>query len=285
MAMWFFSNKRESANRVNRRVQARRSPVYTVHARATGRRNDHMHMAGAIALLVIALGGLAWLIMIGASSLQRVLFAQNEQFVIRRIEAVSSGRLTRDQIEKIGGFQEGLNLFGFDLKSVRRKLLDMPLIKGVELQRKVPSTLVVRVSERIPLARILQGPSGFSISVDRDAHVLGSADQSLRHLPSIAGFSDRGVAPGSVLTDAALIDALAFLCLVDEAKLGPELKVTSITLSKENYFNVKLESGLDIKMPRQLGRKRLDDLAVILRQSHPPRTFIDFTVERNIPAK
>lgn len=282
--MWFFSGKREPSNRVNRRAQVRRSPVYTVHARAAGRRNDNMHMAGAIALLVIAAGGVIWLIMIGASSLRQSLFVQNEQFVIRTIETVTSGRLTKENIREFGGFEEGRNLFDVDLKAARKKLMDVPSIKSVEIQRKLPSTLVVKVNERVPLARIAQGQAGFFFSVDRDSHVLGLAGQSLRHLPVIAGFSDRGVAPGSVLTDAALADALGFLGLLDEAKLSQDIKVSSISVSNPEYLDVALETGLKVLLPRQVTRSKLEDLANILRQPNAPRTFIDFTVDRNIPA-
>jgi len=283
--MWFFSKKRDAANRVNRRPPARRSPVYTVHARAAGRRNENMHMAGAIALMLIAGGGVIWLLMIGVSSLRQTLFAQNELFVIRKIETITSGRLTKEQIEEFGDFATGRNLFDVDLKRSRRKLMDVPYIKSVDIQRKLPSTLVVKVTERVPLARIMQGQSGYSFSVDREAHILGLAGQNLRHLPVVNGLSDRGIAPGSVLADAGVIDALAFLGQVDDANLGPEIKVSSITVSNADYFDMKLESGLDIRMPRQISRKRLDDLVVILHQPNAPRNFIDFTVERNIPTR
>lgn len=282
--MWIFSKKSNASNRLNKRAQARRSPVYTVHARASGRRNDSMHMAGAIALLIIAAGGVVWLLMAGTSSLRRVLFVQNEQFVIRNIETASSGRLTKDHIKEFGGFYEGLNLFELDLRAVRKKLMDVPTIKSAEVQRKLPSTLVVKVSERIPLARVSPGQVGFFFSIDRDAHVLGLAGQTLKHLPVITGFSDRGVAPGSVLNDAALTDALGLLALLDEAQLSQDIKVSSVSVSNPEYLDVSLDAGVKVLMPRQVSRTKLEDLALILRQSGGRQKVFDLTLDRNIPA-
>ncbi len=285
--MWFFSGKKDAANRYKRRPPARparrSTPAHTVYARAAERRNSQLHKAGAVALMLAALAGAGWALLQGGAMMHRWLFSGNEQFVIRRVDVATSGRLTAEHVKEYGGFREGGNLFDLDINAVRKRLEEVPVIRDVEVQRRLPSTLVVRVNERVPLARIAHGQAGFFFAVDRDGHVLGLAGPMMRSLPVITGFSDRGVTPGSVLGDTVAADALRLIALCDSSPLGEVIRMQSIDVGNPDYLNVALDNGVKVFMPRHASRAKLEDLAAILREAGGRRSFIDLTLDRNIP--
>lgn len=281
--MWSSSKKYNSSNRVRRRREYHK-PVYTLHARTAGQRQEKMHKVMAVALLLVAAGGVIWLLGQGIMSVRDALFVSNEHFTIREIEAVSTGQLTPAHIKEYSGIVEGANIFALDLKAVRERLEVVPTIRAVSIQRVLPSRMVLRVDERMPLARVAQGDSGFFFAVDRDSHILGLAGSKLRNLPVIRGFSDRGIAPGSVIRDAGATDALQLIGLLDASPAGEIVQVSSIDVSKPDYLDVALGNGVKVLMPRHTSRAKLNDLVMILRESGGRLSFIDLTVDRNIPA-
>lgn len=282
--MWFSKKSNAGINRVRRRRETRKRAVFTLHAKASGRNRDSMHKAGTVALVAIAVGGAVWLVALGVKHLRESLFAGNEHFVLRTIETTSSGRLTAAHLREYGGFSEGANLFDLDIAAIKKRLEDVPLIRDVTIQRRLPSTLVVRVNERVPVARIAPGTGGFFFSVDRDSMVIGLAGSQLMHLPVVKGFRDRGISPGTSLSDTGASDALQLLTLLDESPAGDNIRLTTIDVSNPDYLDLSLESGIKVLLPRQVSRAKLEDLRLILREAGNKYKFFDLTLERNIPA-
>lgn len=281
--MWLFTDKKKNSNRIRRRREPRR-PVYTLQAKAAGRRAENLHKAGVVILLLVAVGGLGWLAFTGVSQIRHTLFNNNQHFVVRHIETSSTGRLTAAHLKEYGGFSEGVNLFELDIGMIKKRLEDVPVIRDVEVQRRLPSTLVVRVNERVPLARIPHGQAGFFFSVDREGRVLGLAGSQFKNLPLVTGISDRGISPGSTLRDTAAVDALHLIRLIDAAPGRDILRLALIDVSNPEYLDVALESGIKVLMPRHVARTKLDDLVVILREAGGRHKFYDLTLDRNIPA-
>lgn len=280
----FASKKDDKKNRYRRRVSPPRAPSFTVHARTAERRHDMMHKTGAVVLLVAALGGLVWMLSAGVDQVKQWLFVRNERFVIRQLEISSNGKLTAEHIREFGGLTEGRNLFDYDIADIRGKLQDGPLIKHAEVERHLPDTLVVRISERIPLARIAQGQAGFFFSIDQDGHVLGLAGKQMSSMPLVKGFSDRGVSPGTVLRDGGALDALNVINLCNAPAISQLVNIQTIDVSHPDYLELLLDGSIKVLLPRNAPRSKLEDLVIFLRESGGRVTFIDLTMDRNIPA-
>lgn len=281
--MWFSSKEKVNANRIKGRA-LRRSPVYTMHARSPSRRHEGMHKAGVIALSLVAIGGAVWLVAEGLSVARQKLFSHNETFVIQHIEASSTGKLTANHLKEYGGFFEGVNLFDLDLNAVRKRLEEVPVIRDVEIQRRLPSTLYVRVSERVPLARVPQGQAGFFFSIDQDGKVLGLAGTQFQHLPVITGFSDKGLTPGSSVQDQRASDALKFVHMLDASPAQDTVRLKRIDVSNPDYLDCMLDSGVKVFLPRAVSEKKIEDLVTVLQQSGGRHTFFDLTLDGRIPA-
>lgn len=278
------ARKQTKRNTYKSRGTLQRSPLYTLQARATKKRNESMHKAGALVLLTVAVVAAVWLAITGFGKMNRWLFADNDRFTVRHLDVSSSGRLSEAHIKEFANIDKGVNLFDLDIESMRESLESGPLIKSVEIQRKLPDTLVVRVNERIPLARIAHGKSKFYFSIDRDGHVLGLAGPKLKNMPIIRGHGDKGLTPGDALNDGGAIDALSVIGMCDDGTISQVVSISSIDVSFPEFLDVLMEDKRRVWLPRNPSRSKILDMVRVLQEADASKTFFDLTIDRNIPA-
>lgn len=281
--MWLINKKRSSKNTFRKRRAVGQIAAYTVQARASDRRSERLHRVGVVFLLIAGLSGLAWLSARGAHQVKRWLFADNHEFVINHIDASSTGRLTPAHLVEFGGLARGVNLFELDLEDVRAKLSMIPVVQDASVQRQLPDKLIIRVNERIPVARIAHGRGGFYFSVDQSARVLGLAGPPLSSLPVILGIRDMGISPGVVLEDHGVMDALQLIAFSGQSPLGELVRIKSVDVANPELLDMLLETGVRVLLPRKVTMRKLEDLVLILRESGGRLSFIDLTFDRNIP--
>jgi len=280
----FSSKKNEQRNAYKRTRQGQRSPVYLLHAKTSEKRNENMHKVGAVILLIAAVGGIVWIAVAGSAQIRQWLFARNDLFTIRSMDVSTTGRLSKEHIAEFGGVSEGQNLFEIDIDSIRKKIEEGPLVESAEVQRRLPETLVIRVSERTPLARIAHGQAGFYFTVDRRGHVLGLASSKMASMPVVKGFSDRGISPGSVLRDGGALDALHVIDMCDDTPISQVIHIVNIDVSHPDYLELSIEGNIKVLLPRNPPKSKLEDLVIYLREAGGRISFIDLTLDRNVPA-
>jgi cell division protein FtsQ len=112
-------------------------------------------------------------------------------FDIQRIDVRGNRRLSDAEVVRLSGVETGTNLLLLPLADIRRSLLRSAWIDSADATRSLPSTLVLRVSERTAVAWV-RGPGGYlalagdGIVVERGTGApeglvsLGTARSSLR---------------------------------------------------------------------------------------------------------
>jgi cell division protein FtsQ len=283
--MWFKDDYRRPRKPL---INHRRAdpPLLTLSARVTERK-ARAHKIGAVLLLLFVLAGGGWVAVLGARTLGRVLFTENERFTIRRLELVSDGKLQPWHIREYAGLAEGQNLFAVDLAQVRRDLLAVPVVASVVVNRKLPDTLQVRIVERVPIARLGLTGAGYPLAVDREGYVLGPSFLT-PNLPTITGVQDTGLRPGGRVSDAAAADALKALEICDSVQLSQLVRIRSIDVSHPDYLDVRLARGEQVLLPRVNLDTKLRYLAAILQSSASRGMVVasvDMTVDRNFPVQ
>lgn len=121
-----------------------------------------------------------------------------DRFTVKEVRVFTDGELTRPEILTKAGLQEGVRIFDVNLSEARKGLEEMSQVESVEVERFLPSTLVVRLTERKPVAWVLEGaetdPSTASRAyvVDAKGWVMPQRKVSmqLRYLPVINGAHD-----------------------------------------------------------------------------------------------
>lgn len=282
--MGFLGSSREDF--VNRRRSPARDQLLLVKARVDVAHQEKMRRAGALAVVAVALAGLVWAGAMGSSALAAALFQKNGRFEIRHLALHSSGRLTPEHLRHYASLSEGLNLFSVDLAEVRRKLEEVPLIGRAEIQRRLPDTLVVNVTERVALARVQQLGQP-ALPVDREGHLMSPPASPV--LPLVTGIAERGLAPGGVIRQPGARDALLLLDLHDNARLAGTVQIASVDASDPTQLILTLQTGGKVLMARDQLERRLGVLAAMIREGdrsgRGDLIWADLTVDRNEPAR
>lgn len=286
--MWYWQRYRNtrSRRRSDRRAATAREALLQVNTRVSSRSRGTAHRLGTVILLLLVLAGGAWLAIAGIQRLGRWLFTENDRYILRTLDLASDGRMQPGHIREYARLETGVNLFALDLDQVRRELESVPVVSQVTVQRVLPDTLRIRVSERIPVARLGEEQAGHPLAVDREGVVLGPSSLSDR-LPVITGYRARGLRPGSRAEGADLRTALELLAMCEEPVFNRFLRIRKVDTTGSEEVNIELDRGEKARLPKKNLRPQVERLCQIIQQSADEGRAIasvDLTVERNVPA-
>lgn len=162
------------------------------------------------------------------------MFTQSAFFAVTQIKVQGVRQLKSQEILKISGLNTGLNIFKANLQEAENKIRLDPLVKGVEIKRQLPSSLLINVTERVAIG--LVNDRGEFLQVDGDGILLARAtDLGKVNLPIITGAPVKKTAPGDKMDSEEIQAALLYLKNIP-------LKITA-TISEINVRdpnNIKL---------------------------------------------
>src|SRR3984893_16535206 len=145
---------RPKNERVSNTRQRRQQHLLDVRVRshkATQHRNRRILVVLSKIALVVALGvGIFLSVRFGAKR----FFFENPDYQLSQIEIQTDGTLQRDQVLKAAELREGGNIFGVNLGQVRDRLQQLPQVDEVQVIRKLPGEIDIRITERKPIAWI-----------------------------------------------------------------------------------------------------------------------------------
>jgi cell division septal protein FtsQ len=120
----------------------------------------------------------------------RKLVYENTSFAIAEVDAKTDGVIAADQIKRWASVKIGQNLMALDLVRVKRDLELVPFVQSVTVERVLPRTLRIRVTERQPVAQVrLVHPrptGGYDTNVvhlDVDGFAMAPIDPRIRNTP------------------------------------------------------------------------------------------------------
>lgn len=192
-----------------------------------------------------------------------VLLYDNKAFAILEIDAQTDGVIAADQLRRWTGVQLGQNLFALDLAGVRRNLELVSLIQSASLEKVLPHTLRLRVTEREPLAvlsvprpRTGGGLEMVPFYLDAEAYVIqplgpaqcavGSQLPAADQLPLIVGPNSNEVQPGRRLDSPQVRAALELIQVFECSTMQAFAEVKRIDISTPDVLVVKTGQGSDI---------------------------------------
>ena len=160
-----------------------------------------------------------------------------DRFSIKKVEFDGNEHVPEIILLKASGLKYKSNIFFQSITDVKKRLESISWIRSVEVQRKFPDKIYIRVSERTPIA-ILQSKNRLYL-VDSEGVVIkhdGIGDFS--NLPIIAGAG-------------AEKEAASFLnCLNKFPKIKKQL-VFAIRIGKRRW-NIKINRGITVKLPERM---------------------------------
>ena len=283
--MWFREQAEKSGRRANRRKKTDGEYFLQVTARAHEQKQTRVKWISAVAVLVVAVAGCAWVGVMGADWVRERLFASNPLFAIRNLDIRTDGTLKPQEIREQYNLRPGVNLFAINLGKIHADLLTLPVVRYVEIRRQLPDTLVLRVGERVAMAMLVT--ARMSLPVDREGRVLVPR-AAVTHLPLILGGQLPGLRPGLQINDAKILDALDVLDMCEALRLTPYVGINAINVAQAEHLDLRLASGEQVLLARTRMEDHLRKLASTkkaLAERRQTASLIDCSLEHSVPVQ
>ena len=295
--MWF---KREQNK--NRRLH--RHHVLDVKLRSDQVQATRL-LLGLLALIVPLVTVLALYLVwrIGEATLNAFVY-DNADFAIQQIDVQTDGVIAPEQLRRWTGVKPGANLIALDLAAVKRNLELVSVIDSVSVERVLPRTLKIRVTERDPIAQVnvprADGANGIAVSVfqlDADGMVMQPLDPRLctiplaqmnSQLPVIAGVNAFQLQPGRRMELPQVQVALQLIAAFSKSPMAGLVDLRRVDISAPGVVVATTGQGSEItfgldNLDQQLRRwRQIYDLG--LRQQRAIAS-VDLAVANNVPVR
>lgn len=258
-------------------------------------------LSTALAVSVGTVVGLYLLWRGGEWALDQFVF-KNDVFAIRELDVQTDGGIPVEQLQKWAGVKKGDNLLALDLARVKRDLELVPLIASVAVERILPRTLRVQVTEREPIAQVKVPrltPGGFEFvryHLDESGQVIFFKDlaplnpppvSTNDNLPFLTGVNAAELTPGRAAGSPNLKAALRLISAFDHSPMAGLVDLQSVDVSGPEMLQVVTGQGNQVifglnRPEEQLQRWRaVHDFA---RSNGRAILMLDLSVTNNSPA-
>jgi hypothetical protein len=234
--------RRLSRKPKNRRF-AEREQVLDVKLRASHVRAARFRVAGigfGVVFSLLLIGLVLWR---GGQWLLDNLIYENDAFAIQEIGVQTDGVLTADAVRRWAMVKKGENLMALDLMRVKRDLELQPFIQSAAVERVLPHTLNLQVTEREPVAQTIVTsvlPSGQLVQAvfdfDEEGYPMKPLDLRWRtglppasqRLPILVGVQPGDVQLGRPVDAPQIRAALRLVCEFDHSPMTGLAELQSI---------------------------------------------------------
>src|SRR5215468_7775200 len=171
------------------------------------------------------------------------LFFQNPDYQVKTIELQTDGTLQREQVLKAAGLHEGANIFSVNLASLRDRIQQLPQADEVQVVRKLPNEIDIRIVERKPVAWITSETEVNDPFASDAAFLVGARGVLMKQkkllpeylgLPLIVGCVGESLEAGKSVESPEAKTALELLRLTESSFLQTRFQIREIDISK-NY--------------------------------------------------
>jgi len=170
--------------------------------------------------------------------------------IIADVLVVGRKHTSRTSLATALGVQLGAPILGLDLDDARARIEALPWVASASIERHLPDTIYVRITERRPIARWYA--DGKMHVVDRDGNAIALKDvDSYGRLPLVTG-------PGAPQAVGQLLELL---------KAHPALaaRVTQARRLGRRRWDVIFDKGLIVMLPEEMPRRAWSRFAELAR--------------------
>ena len=250
-------------------------------------------------LVVISKGALLIALCLGIYAGGRLMakrfFFDNPDYQLSTIDIQTDGTLQREQILHTADLREGENVFRINLSDVHDRLQQLPQVDEVQVVRKLPAEIDIKLTERKPIAWItseqdIADPFSSDVAFLVDARGVLMKEKKLLPeylgLPLISGCTSESLEPGKIVESYEAKAALELLRMSTRSFMQTRFQIREIDLSKGYCLSVtdknrtRVAFGFD-KMDAQL--QKLEQFLVYADDSKQELATVNLLVQRNIP--
>ena len=194
-------------------------------------------------------------------------------FNIKDIKVLDNNQVSSDTIISLSELKTGENIFRFSSNKAIDKIKENPYVENVKIHRKIPSTIEIKIEERIPTFSV--DYMGKYAIINNQGYILEITDNN-KELPIILNAStvEQEITTGQRLNDEdleKLEDILKIMSSAKENNLDKE--VTNIDISNRNEYIIYLEQEnkyVHLGDSSNLSNKMLYVVAILEKEKENP---------------
>lgn len=170
-------------------------------------------------------------------------FPQSALFSVERVQVNGATTIAPAVLMAMAGIEPGGRLFAVDTALALRRLLAEPRISSADVRLRPPGTVVLRITERRPVAA-LTAEGRYALIADDLVVVAVGSDRAGLPLVIESNGRQMGLRPGAVVTSSATRAALDALSVLPD-QLAGDLDRVVVGVGLE--FTFVLASGLQVR--------------------------------------
>jgi cell division septal protein FtsQ len=273
-------------------------------------RNDQVRsartrlLAMCLGILFAMVAGVYALWMAGEYALRELVY-RNQAFEIRQIDVQTDGILAVDHLRHCCDVKEGENLMALDLSQVKRELELIPVVDTASVERILPHTLRIRVTEREPIVQVVvprpRPGGGLDLAIyhldaegnamqplDANQRTLPPAQSGETQLPTLSGLNAAELQAGRRLSSPQVQSALKLVLAFEQSPMAGLVELKRIDVSAPDVLMVNTSEGSEVVFnnhnpEQQLRRWReIHDLGMRMNKAI---ASVDLAVSNSIPVR
>ncbi len=162
------TNKKNSKKKIKNKKKTKK-----INKKKDERREKRLKVLKVVAFIIIAM---VLIILLLSSSL----------FNINTIEVEGNSKLSNEKVISISSIELYTNIFNFSKTKVQSKLKENSYVEDVKISRKLPSTVVITIKERVP-TYMLQFADSY-VYINNQGYMLDISNEKLE-IPILTGFT------------------------------------------------------------------------------------------------
>ncbi|MGZ5568163.1 MAG: cell division protein FtsQ/DivIB [Limisphaerales bacterium] len=280
-----------------------RAELLDVKLRTSQTRAHRMRLLGVGIAVAFSLTLAVLVVWRGGSWLLDKLIYKNEAFAIRQVEVQTDGVLSTNVIRYWAKVRVGQNLIALDILKVKRDLEILPPIEFVAVERVLPHTLKIRVSEREPVAQTIVTQPGANGAfreatyyLDAEGYVVQPIDPRWRavplagpeHLPIIVGLTASELQPGHQIDNVQGRAGLKLLAEFEHSPMVGLVELQRVNITSPEILQVTTSQNAEItfsvdRFETQFRRWRL--ICDQYQKWGKAIASIDLSIANNLPVR
>jgi cell division septal protein FtsQ len=234
--------------------------------------------------------------------LDRLIY-ENDTFAIRQIDVQTDGVLTAEAIRQWAMVKKGQNLMALDLMNVKRDLELQPAIEFVAVERILPGTLKLNVTEREPIAQTIVtfGRSGGGVAqaiydFDQNGYTMKPLDPRWRtapppadeRLPILVGVQGGDAQLGKPVDSPQIQAALRLVLEFDHSPMAGMVELQRINVSVPEVLQVTTTQGAEVTFSLSHFDTQLRRWRIIhdqYQKSGKAISSLDLSIANNLPVR
>jgi len=222
----------------------------------------------------------AFVLLLVASAL--FTFLRSPYFHVEHIDVLGLRSLATEEVVVACGLAADENIFDVDLERIAARVKGIPKVDKVLVSRRLPSTIVIQVEERAPVAVVPY--AGYFVEVDSAGLAIGLEETyRARELPLLTGLALRSVRVGYPVDAPEVVPALAIATTLPGRITR---QVSEINFDASHGFSLHMQSGTQAILGSgtasdlESRARVLEALLARLEQEGKHATYIDVRFEK-----